>query len=286
MRMLVSAIAVGLAAGAAFAQEAAVPQTPSMVFFDWGMTEIRTDDRAVLDEVAKAYHQHPGVRLQLAGYTDRSGSASTNRRSGLRRAEAVRAELAKRGVPASDMGITSHGEGRPLVPTEDGVREVQNRRVDISLVWEAGKAVGAAMPVPFPITGPNSEPRGFASFFSDGRRTVIKVEAEGLPYGVHGIHLHAVGRCDGPDFKSAGAHWNPAGKQHGHDNPQGAHLGDLRNLEAGADGRATASFTVDGDMGDADGTSLVIHAKPDDNKTDPSGNSGGRIACAVLVAAD
>ena len=141
----------------------------------------------------------------------------------------------------------------------------------------------AAMPVPFAIVGPAGEPRGFATFSSDGRRTTIKVDAEGLAPGVHGIHLHAVGQCDGPDFKSAGGHWNPAGRQHGRDNPQGAHLGDLPNLAAGDDGKATASFTVDGDMADTDGTSLVIHAKPDDNKTDPSGNSGDRIACAVLT---
>ena len=144
-------------------------------------------------------------------------------------------------------------------------------------------ATAAAMPVPFPIVGPSGEPRGFATFFSDGARTEIKIQAEGLAPGVHGIHLHAVGRCEGPDFKSAGPHWNPAGKQHGHDNPLGAHLGDLPNLTVGADGRGTASFSVQGDIADADGTSLVIHAKPDDYKTDPSGNSGDRIACAVLT---
>jgi Cu-Zn family superoxide dismutase len=146
-----------------------------------------------------------------------------------------------------------------------------------------GETQTAAMPVPFPLLGPTGEPRGFASFFSDGHRTNIRIAAEGLAPGVHGIHLHSVGRCDGPDFKSAGPHWNPAGRQHGHDNPMGAHMGDLPNLTAGADGRAAASFTVEGDMADADGTSLVIHAKPDDNKTDPSGNSGDRIACAVLT---
>lgn len=141
-----------------------------------------------------------------------------------------------------------------------------------------------AMPVPLPIVGPNSEPRGFANFISDGRQARIKVQTEGLAPGVHGIHLHAVGRCESPDFKSAGAHWNPAGKQHGHDNPLGAHLGDLPNLTVGADGKGSASFHVEGDMDDADGTSLVIHAQSDDYKTDPSGNSGERIACAVLVA--
>lgn len=144
-------------------------------------------------------------------------------------------------------------------------------------------ASSRGMPVPFPILGPNGDPRGFASFFSDGKRTSIKVDAEGLLPGVHGIHLHAVGRCDGPGFQSASGHWNPAGKQHGHLNPLGAHLGDLSNLEVGADGRGTANFAIAGDMADADGTSLVIHAKPDDYRTDPSGNSGERIACAVLT---
>jgi hypothetical protein len=70
---------------------------------------------------------------------------------------------------------------------------------------------------------------------------------------MHGIHLHAVGRCEGPDFKSAGGHWNPMGKQHGRDNPAGAHLGDLPNLVIGADGRGSARLTVDGDVADQPG---------------------------------
>lgn len=112
--------------------------------------------------------------------------------------------------------------------------------------------------------------------------------------GRHGFHLHAVGKCDGPDFASAGGHFNPAGKQHGAKNPQGAHAGDLENLVvaantagAGAAGWATTSarFTLSaGPAGifDADGAALVIHANEDDEATDPTGNSGGRIACAVL----
>jgi superoxide dismutase, Cu-Zn family len=144
----------------------------------------------------------------------------------------------------------------------------------------------AAMLVPLPIVGPNGEPRGIATFVSDDQQTKIGVQAKGLPPGIHGIHLHSVGRCDGPDFKSAAAHWNPKDKQHGHENPMGAHLGDLPNLNVGADGTGTASFTIGAQpLDDADGTSLVIHAKPDDYKTDPSGNSGDRIACAVLTPA-
>jgi len=102
-----------------------------MVFFDWGKPDIRSDDVAVLDQVAAIYRAHPGARLQLSGNTDRSGSVITNRRAGMRRAEMVRAELEKRGIPGNAMTVASFGEERPLVPTEDGVREVQNRRVEI-----------------------------------------------------------------------------------------------------------------------------------------------------------
>jgi Cu-Zn family superoxide dismutase len=116
--------------------------------------------------------------------------------------------------------------------------------------------------------------------------TYLRVAAEGLAPGDHGIHLHAVGRCEGPAFQSAGAHWNPEGRQHGHLNPQGQHQGDLPNITVSANGRGTTAFLVSKhDMGDEDGTSLVIHSRPDDYKTDPSGNSGDRIACAVLTAA-
>jgi Cu-Zn family superoxide dismutase len=113
--------------------------------------------------------------------------------------------------------------------------------------------------------------------------TYIRIAAEGLPPGDHGLHLHAVGRCDGPGFQSAGAHWNPAERQHGHLNPAGPHAGDLPNLTVSSNGRGAINFLATGGaLDDADGTSLVIHAKADDYKTDPSGNSGDRIACAVI----
>jgi OOP family OmpA-OmpF porin len=121
-----------VACGVATAQQAAeAPTGPVLVFFDWGKPDIRSDDAATLDQIAAAYRAHPGARLQLSGNTDRSGSLATNRVAGLRRAEAVRAELEKRGIPRNAMTVASFGEERPLVPTEDGVREVQNRRVEI-----------------------------------------------------------------------------------------------------------------------------------------------------------
>ena len=114
----------------------------------------------------------------------------------------------------------------------------------------------------------------------------LRIDASGLPHGVHGIHVHAVGRCDPPDFASAGPHWNPGAKKHGMNNPAGAHAGDLPNVDVAANGVLGATLTVPGasmaSLIDADGASLVIHAAADDYMTDPSGNSGARIACAVL----
>lgn len=133
--MLKRAIAGALiiaGSGVAAAQQPS-PSGPFMVFFDWGKPDTRGDDAATLDQAVAAYRAHPGARLQLSGYTDRSGSVATNRRAGLRRAEAVRNQLVERGVPIGAISIASHGEERPLVPTEDGVREVQNRRVEISI---------------------------------------------------------------------------------------------------------------------------------------------------------
>ena len=103
-----------------------------MVFFDWGKGELRRDDAATLDKLAEAWRARPSARLRLTGHSDRSGSAAVNRRTGLQRAAMVRAELEKRGVPRNAISIASFGEEQPLVPTEDGVREVQNRRVVIA----------------------------------------------------------------------------------------------------------------------------------------------------------
>lgn len=131
---------------------------------------------------------------------------------------------------------------------------------------------------------------GTASLREDRGATVLRVSASGLTPGVHGIHLHAVGKCEGPGFTSAGGHLNPTAKQHGSLNPAGSHLGDLPNLEAGADGIAMLEHRIGQpaaalrtDLFDADGTAIVIHAGPDDYRSDPSGNSGGRVACGVLA---
>ena len=133
LKLLAFMIAAGLAATGVSAQsQSAANAGPFMLFFDWDKGEIRRDDEAVLDQVAEAWRARPGARLRLTGNTDRSGSASFNRRTGLKRAETVRSALEKRGVPRNAMNVASFGEDQPLVPTEDGVREIQNRRVKIA----------------------------------------------------------------------------------------------------------------------------------------------------------
>ncbi len=112
------------------------------------------------------------------------------------------------------------------------------------------------------------------------------VDAKGMPAGTHGTHVHTIGRCDPPGFESAGGHWNSTAMKHGSMNPQGPHEGDLPNLIVDTGGRGTIGATVPGatmaGLLDPDGAAMVVHAGPDDLTTDPSGNSGARIACGVF----
>ena len=128
---------------------------------------------------------------------------------------------------------------------------------------------------------------GNATARQAGDALKVSVEVQGLTPGLHGVHVHAVGKCDAPDFATAGGHWNPTAHQHGSMNPAGPHAGDLPNIEVGADGRGKIVFTLPGSyegLLDEDGAALVVHAGQDDLKTDPSGNSGGRVACGVFEA--
>lgn len=127
---------------------------------------------------------------------------------------------------------------------------------------------------------------GSVRVFSEPTGVMLRITANGVPPGQHGVHVHTTGRCDPPGFTTAGAHWNPTERKHGHQNPEGPHRGDLGNLGVGADGTLTAGLLIPGatfdGLRDSDGSAFVIHAKVDDEQTDPSGNSGDRIACAVL----
>jgi superoxide dismutase, Cu-Zn family len=120
--------------------------------------------------------------------------------------------------------------------------------------------------------------------------TLFLLDLHDMPPGAHGIHIHSVAKCDPPTFDSAGPHFNPTNSQHGMKNPKGPHAGDLPNITIPASGKLETTIMVagmrqwdgEGGMLDGDGASLIIHANPDDYMTDPSGNSGARIACAKL----
>ncbi|HSU14035.1 MAG TPA: superoxide dismutase family protein [Longimicrobium sp.] len=154
---------------------------------------------------------------------------------------------------------------------------------------------GGGSPTPLTFTVPLYDAQGQevarATLTQAGRDTVhLAVDATRLPAGTHGTHLHEAGRCEPPQFTTAGGHLNPLARKHGLRNPQGPHLGDLPNLVVGANGQGHMEARILASLRpgqppifDVDGTALVVHAGADDMVTDPSGNSGARIACAVIA---
>ena len=130
---------------------------------------------------------------------------------------------------------------------------------------------------------------GTVELMREGGELVVVGSLSNLPAGPHGFHLHTTGRCDAPDFQSAGGHLNPYDRAHGKLAPQGKHLGDLDNITVPASGMVTVRQSVGSDTAmdlarifDTDGTAVMVHSGPDDYRTDPAGDAGSRIACGVM----
>jgi Cu-Zn family superoxide dismutase len=148
----------------------------------------------------------------------------------------------------------------------------------------------AAKPVTVKLSDAKGKTVGTAKLEADPGGVKITLAVKDLSAGEHAIHIHETAKCEGPDFKSAGGHFNPEHKKHGKDNPEGAHAGDMPNFTADAKGASTQSVVAPGVTLDdgphgvftGGGTALVIHEKADDMKSDPAGNAGNRIACGLI----
>jgi Cu-Zn family superoxide dismutase len=165
----------------------------------------------------------------------------------------------------------------------------------MSAAQDTTPAPGAANGASATLADPSGKQVGTAKVTADSTGVAIDLDVTGLAAGPHGVHVHAVGSCEARGdtaFAMAGGHFNPAGKKHGLQNPEGPHAGDTDGLTVGADGHGTAHLTLPGvtlsgganALLDADGAAIVIHEKADDQNTDPSGASGGRVACGVIQA--
>ena len=171
----------------------------------------------------------------------------------------------RRLAPFAILLAACHHQGKPLPPVAATTASVTLRATD-------GREVG----------------RGSLQQTNAG--VLVTLDLTGMPAGTHGIHLHAVGQCTAPDFASAGGHFSPTAKMHGFRNPAGHHAGDMTNVNVPESGATRVELLApdvrlgpgDGTLLDADGAAIVVHALADDYQTDPSGASGGRIACGVV----
>jgi len=170
-----------------------------------------------------------------------------------------------------------------------------NQFVRIAVAVAAAVTVGvvaqAQSPVKVDMKDASGASLGSATLSPTAGGVQIALDLKGLKPGPHGIHVHAVAKCEGPAFTSATGHLNPAGKKHGLQSADGPHAGDMDNFTVAADGTAKGTVVAKGVTFGSEpnsvfangGTALIVHAGPDDMKTDPAGASGDRIVCGLIV---
>lgn len=182
-------------------------------------------------------------------------------------------------------GCTMNNEGMDTNDLENKAEETSRSEKGLS------EKAGSNQVIKVDVINSIGEEVGIARLKQEENGVMIEIAAWDLPKGSHGFHIHEKGICEKPDFKSAEGHFNPVDKKHGFDNPDGPHAGDLPNLEVGEDGKVSETFLnemvtlkkgEDNSLFKEGGTSLVIHAEPDDNISQPAGNAGARIACGVI----
>lgn len=149
------------------------------------------------------------------------------------------------------------------------------------------QTAGAAEQAMAKLKNPKGESVGEVKLMQIPHGTLLHAKFSNLPAGAHAFHVHAIGKCE-PPFKSAGGHFNPGGKKHGIHAAEGRHVGDMPNIHVPASGSLEIEvlntlLKLDSSLFDADGAAIVLHAGPDDYKSDPAGAAGGRIACGVIA---
>ena len=193
---------------------------------------------------------------------------------------------------ASILLACGNNDAEEIDVAEDRIEELQ-RDADAAMERTADIAARVEMmEKTYAVVNSSGFEIGTVTISDDSDGVDVDLDVTSMPEGAHALHFHAVGRCDGPDFTSAGGHYNPGNNEHGFDATDTPHAGDMRNFDAPASGvvsveRDNPRVSLSARSGyapllDSDGTALIIHAGADDYESQPSGAAGGRIACAVI----
>ncbi len=254
---------------------------PDIVFLDIQMPEL--DGMETLKQIRASYNKLPVVIVTAAHQDSKSFATATQ--LGVAGFFPKQSSLTKL-IQIIETTLRTHSKlGGTTLKTLLAVISFSLLAVTLSCAAEPLKAKAVLHNV-------KGEQVGSATLEETPGGVRLKLSVSKLPPGAHAVHIHASAKCDGPDFKSAGPHFNPAHKKHGRKNPEGPHAGDLPDLQAGPDGTDVMEAVVSGvtlagegenSLFHPGGTSIVLHASADDNQTDPSGNSGDRIACGPIT---